>query len=101
MLAQFSIFPVGAKEALAKDVAKIVDLIDKSGLPYKVGAMGTVVEGEWNEIMALIGKCHRAMRRTNRRVYTSIVIDDRKGARNRLAGKVQDVEAVLKRKLRT
>jgi uncharacterized protein (TIGR00106 family) len=99
MLAQFSIFPVGAKESLAREVAKVIDIIDRSGLPYTVTAMSTVVEGNWDEVMALIKKCHQTMRRSHNRIYTSIVIDDRKGAVRRLTGKVDDIEKVLKRKL--
>lgn len=99
MLAQFSVFPVGANEALAGEVAKVIDIIDKSGLSYRTTAMATIVEGNWDEVMALIKKCHWAMRESHNRVYTSIVIDDRKGARNRLTGKVEDVEKVLKRKI--
>jgi len=101
MLAQFSVFPVGAKESLAKEVAKIIDIVDKSGLSYKLTAMSTIVEGNWEEVMALIKKCHNAMRRSHGRIYTSIVIDDRKGAKKRLAGKVEDIEEVLKRKIKT
>ena len=99
MLAQFSVFPVGSKESLSRDVAKILDIIDKSGLTYKFTPMSTIVEGNWDDVMALVKKCHNRMRRAHNRVYTSIVIDDRKGARKRLTGKVEAVETVLKRKL--
>ena len=46
MLASFSIAPVGVGENLSEHVAEIVDIIDKSGLKYKLGAMQTTVEGE-------------------------------------------------------
>jgi uncharacterized protein (TIGR00106 family) len=101
MLAQFSIFPVGGKESLAEDVAKILDIVDNSGLSYKFTPMATIVEGEWDEVMALVKECRDTMRRSNNRIYISIVIDDRKGATNRLSGKVKSVETVLKRKLQT
>ena len=100
MLVQFSVFPVGAKESLSKEVAKIIDIVDHSGLPYKTTAMATIVEGSWDEVMALVKRCHQTMRRANNRVYTSMVIDDRRGAARRLTGKVDDVEKVLKRKLK-
>ncbi len=101
MLAQFSVFPVGADESLSGEVAKILDIIDKSGLSYKFTPMATIVEGEWDAVMALIKECRDTMRRSNNRVYVSIVIDDRKDARDRLSGKVESVETVLKRKLQT
>ncbi|MCK5127719.1 MAG: MTH1187 family thiamine-binding protein [candidate division Zixibacteria bacterium] len=96
---QFSIFPVGVRESLSKDVAKILDIIDKSGLSYQFTAMSTIVEGNWDEVMALIKKCRDAMRKSHSRIYTSIVIDDRKRARKRLSGKVEAVENILNRKL--
>ncbi|MFH1700014.1 MAG: MTH1187 family thiamine-binding protein [Candidatus Zixiibacteriota bacterium] len=99
MIAQFTIFPVGAKESLSKDVAKILDIIDKSGLTYRFASMSTMVEGNWDEVMALIKKCRNSMRRAHNRIYLSITIDDRKGARKRLNGKVESVEYILNRKL--
>jgi uncharacterized protein (TIGR00106 family) len=99
MLASFSISPVGAGEALAKHVAEIVDIIDRSGLAYKLGAMQTTVEGDDAEVMALILQCHRHMRAKATRVVTHIAIDDREGAKGRLTGKVEDVEKALGRKV--
>ena len=99
MLASFSIVPIGVGEELAEHVAKVLDVIDKSGLPYKLGAMETTVEGEPDEVMALIMQCHRLMLEGAPRVLTHIAIDDRKGASGRLEGKVKDVESVLGREL--
>jgi uncharacterized protein (TIGR00106 family) len=99
MLASFSISPVGVGEALSKHVAEIVDIIDKSGLKYKLGAMQTTVEGDDAEVMALILRCHRHMRAKAKRVVTHIAIDDREGASGRLTGKVEDVEKALGRNL--
>jgi len=100
MLVQFSIFPVGKGEELAKSVAGIIDIIDKSKLPYQTTAMSTIVEGSWEEVFGLIKKCHLAMRREHNRVYMVIAVDDRKAAKGRLKGKVDDVEKILKRKVR-
>ena len=62
--------------------------------------MGTLVEGEWDDVMALIKECHFKMRRQGARVLTRISIDDREKAVNRLTGKVRDVEKALGRELR-
>ncbi len=99
MLASFSIAPLGVGEELREHIARVLDVIDRSGLPYKLGAMQTTVEGEPDEVMALIMKCHRLMLERAPRVLTHIAIDDRKGARGRLEGKVEDVETVLAREL--
>ncbi|PKK84527.1 MAG: hypothetical protein CVT49_02830 [candidate division Zixibacteria bacterium HGW-Zixibacteria-1] len=101
MLIQFSMFPVGKKESASAEVAKIINIIDKSGLSYKTSAMSTVVEGEWEAIMKLINKCRLQMRRNNNRVYMVMTMDDRKGAKKRLTGKVESLERKLKRKIKT
>lgn len=99
MLASFTVIPIGVGEELKEKIADILDLIDKSGVKYTLGAMQTTLEGEEEEVMALIMKCHRRMMELSPRVLTSITIDDRKDAEGRLTGKITDVEDVLGRKL--
>ncbi|HUU50222.1 MAG TPA: MTH1187 family thiamine-binding protein [Nitrospinota bacterium] len=100
MLVEFSIVPTDKGESLSRYVAKVLDVIDKSGLAYKLTPMDTVVEGEWDEIIPLIRKCHDIMREHSNRVLTSIKIDDRKEAKGRLEGKKKSIEMVLERKLK-
>lgn len=100
MLAEFTIVPTGKGESLSKYVAESLDIIDKSGIRYTLTPMGTVVEGEWDEVLSLVKKCHDNMRGHANRVITTIKIDDREGAENRLEGKVRSVEEVLDRKLK-
>ncbi len=101
MVVEFSIVPVGKGEELAGLVAKVVDIIDKCGLPYQLTSMGTIVEGEWDDVFALIKECHAKMCREAGRVVTHIAVDDRARAKGRLKGKVEDVERTLGRRLRT
>jgi len=100
MLASFSVVPMGVGEALSEHVAKIIAIIDESGLDYSLGAMNTTVEGTEEEVLGLIMKCHAAAREMAPRVLTSITIDDRSGATGRLAGKIEDVERVLGREVK-
>ncbi|MFQ6089940.1 MAG: MTH1187 family thiamine-binding protein [Candidatus Bipolaricaulia bacterium] len=99
MIVEFSITPIGKGESLSEDVALILDLVDKSGLPYRLTPMGTIVEGEWDEVMGLIKRCHRLMQERAPRVATWIHIDDRKGATGRIHHKVEAVERRLGREL--
>jgi uncharacterized protein (TIGR00106 family) len=99
MVVEFSIVPVGEGEELAELVAGIVDIVDKSGLTYQLTAMGTIVEGDWDEVLGLIKHCHAKMRESASRVLTSITIDDRATLAGRLTGKVEDVEKILGREL--
>ena len=95
MIVEFSVIPIGAGASTSAEVAKVIKLIDESGLPYKVNPMGTVVEGEWPQVMALIEKCHRLVYGDVERVVTSITIDDRKGRTDRINKKVESVERII------
>jgi uncharacterized protein (TIGR00106 family) len=95
MLAEFSIFPTDKGESVSQYVAQIIGLIDKSGLPYKLTPMGTVVEGDWDEVIELIGRCHKKMRGLSNRVYTTIKIDDREGKSDMLHSKIASIKEKL------
>lgn len=99
MLLEFSTYPIGSGESLSKDVASVIDIIEKSGLPHKTHAMGTVVEGDWDELMDLVKRCHYALAENHNRVTTRIVIDDRKGASGRIEGKIDSIERHLGREI--
>ncbi len=99
MLVSFSIFPTDKGESVSKYVAKTIDIVDKSGLPYRTSAMSTAIEGSWDRVFKVIKKCRDSMMKESNRVYMVITIDDRKKAKKRLTGKVNRIEQVLKRKI--
>lgn len=99
MLASFSIVPIGVGEELKEYIANVLEIIDESGLDYRLGAMQTTIEGDADQVMQLIMKCHQHMLSKAPRVLTRISIDDRKGATGRLIGKVKDVESAVGREL--
>ena len=100
MLAQFSIVPLGKGESVSEYVSKVLKIVDDRGLSYKVTPMGTVVEGEWDEVMALIRTCHLEVLKGNPRLITTITIDDRPGKPDRITEKVRSIEKILGRELR-
>jgi uncharacterized protein (TIGR00106 family) len=99
MLVEFSMSPVGEGISLSRYVAEVIRIIEESGLPHETHAMGTLVEGDWDEVMALIRKCHMQMLQDTSRVLTAIKIDDRKGARGRLKGKIESLEKKIGHKI--
>jgi uncharacterized protein (TIGR00106 family) len=78
----------------------VLKIVDASGLPYKINPMGTVIEGEWDEIMKLIKKCHNTVMKTGERAVTTISIDDRKGKPNRIDEKVKSIERRIGKSLK-
>lgn len=100
MIIQFTMSPVGAGESLHEHVAVVLRLVDESGLPYQFTAMSTLVEGEWDEVMGLVRRCHEALRAHHARVVTTVTIDDRQGVRGALTRKVEAVEKTVGKPLR-
>jgi len=100
-IAEFSITPIGKGVSVGAYVARCLEIVDRSGLPYRLHAMGTVVEGEFDDVLKLIARCHKAVAEDCERVSTVVKIDDRKGASGQLDAKVKAVERRLGRKLRT
>lgn len=100
MIAQFSIVPIGTGVSVSEYIAKVIKIVDESGLPYKLHAMGTIVEGEWEDVMNLIKKCKDVLMEELERIIIDIKIDDRKGATGRIEGKVKSVEEKLGKPVR-
>lgn len=100
MLVEFTIAPLGESESVSAQIAPLIEIIEASGLEHQTHAMGTIVEGDWDEVMALIKTCHMKLRETSRRVSTRIAIDDREGAKGRLKGKIKSLESKLGREIR-
>lgn len=101
LLAEFSIWPMDKGESVSAYVARCVDIIDKSGLPYKLGPLGTCIEGEWGAVMAVIQKCQEELSKDSNRISCVCKMDWRRGHSGRLEGKVRSVEEKLGRAVRT
>jgi uncharacterized protein YqgV (UPF0045/DUF77 family) len=76
-------------------VADAVRLVRASGLPNETNAMFTNVEGEWDEVMALLKSCVMTVAESAPRVSVVVKIDHRPGHTGALAAKVEAVEAHL------
>ena len=100
VLLEFSMSPLGKGESVGKYVARSLDLIDKSGLSYRLNPMGTVLEGEWEEVFAVVQKCYERMKKDCNRISCTIKVDYRKGHSGRLRSKVSSIETKLKRSIK-
>lgn len=101
LLIELSMSPMGRGVSVSKWVARALEVIDRSGLDYRLGPMGTCIEGEWDEVMAVVKRCWKALGRDCPRITFSIKADWRKGAKGRLDGKVRAVQKRTRRPLRT
>lgn len=101
VLLEFSMAPAGRGDSYSAAVARILDVIDRSGLPYQLTAMGTILEGEWPEVMKVVGDCFDTLAADFDRVGAQIKIDWRKSPGGRLKSKIEAVEAKVGRRLQT
>jgi uncharacterized protein (TIGR00106 family) len=92
VLIDFSIFPVGKGESVSDYVSKAVKIIKESGLTFKIGPMGTAIEGEWDEVMGVVNRCFEALKKDCPRIYMTIKVDYRMGRSGRMEGKIATVE---------
>ena len=91
MIAEFSIVPMTGEESISTHVARILRMVEASGLDHRLTAMGTIVEGEPEAVFGLILTCHMEMKQVANRVLTRISIDDRGDEMNRIDRKTQSV----------
>jgi uncharacterized protein (TIGR00106 family) len=95
MLVAFSITPLGAGDSVSGPVAEAVRLVRDSGLPNETNAMFTNVEGEWDEVMALVRASVMKVAELAPRVSVVMKLDYRPGTGDALHAKVDAVEAHL------
>lgn len=95
VLVAFSLTPLGVGDSVSEAVADAVELVRASGLPNRTDAMFTTVEGDWDEVMALIGRCKDRVLEQAPRVSLVIKVDDRPGHVGAIEAKVEAVEAHL------
>ncbi len=100
LLAEISMWPMDKGESVGAHVAKVLDVIDRSGLPYKLGPLGTCIEGEWDQVMDVLKHCFQTLSADSNRIACTVKMDWRKGRSGMIEHKVKSVEQKLGRELR-
>ncbi|MBA9006777.1 MTH1187 family thiamine-binding protein [Thermomonospora cellulosilytica] len=95
MLVAFSVTPLGVGEEVGELVAEAVRVVRASGLPNRTDAMFTTVEGEWDEVMAVVKAATDAVAARAPRVSVVLKADIRPGVTDALTAKVESVERHL------
>jgi uncharacterized protein (TIGR00106 family) len=103
VLLEFSMFPTSPDgregASVSKQVSKVIDAIDKSGVAYQLTPMGTVIETDtMKEALAIIELAYEQLEECER-VYSSLKFDIRKNTNNRLKSKIASVEKAIGREV--
>ena len=97
VLLDFSVTPIGAGESVGQYVARCVDIVDASGLDYRLHAMGTTVEGDLDEVLDVLKRCVEAVAAQCSRVSVAAKLDYRQQHSGMIDAKVASVERRLGR----
>lgn len=96
VIVEVSFVPLGVGTSLSAHVAEALRLIRESGLPYEFHSMGTNIEGEWDEVLALVRRCQdRIFEMGAPRLTTSLKISERRDKAYHMKQKVASVEKIL------
>ena len=97
MIVAISISPSGGDQdgGVSEAVARAVRVIRESGLPNETNAMFTNIEGEWDEVMAVVKQAVDAVAAVSPRVSLVLMADIRPGFTGQLTAKVQRIEDAL------
>jgi uncharacterized protein (TIGR00106 family) len=90
-VAELTIFPLDKGVSLSAHVARVLAVIRRSGLPHALGPMGTCIEGEWDQVMAVVTACFEELRKDSARINVSLRVDWRSGPGGRLEAKPASV----------
>lgn len=97
---EISIVPVGTQTpSVSKYVARAVNLLKgEAGIKYETTAMGTIIEGDLDRVLAVVRKMHEsAFDGEVMRVVTTIKIDDRRDKPLSMTGKLGSLGREIKR----
>jgi len=97
MIVAFSISPAAGDEAggVSEAVAEAVRVVRASGLPNETNAMFTNIEGEWDEVMAVVKQAVEVVTAVSPRVGLVLKADIRPGFTGQLTAKVERIEQAL------
>jgi uncharacterized protein (TIGR00106 family) len=91
-LMEFSTFPLDKGVSLSPYVARVLTIVEKSGLEYRLNPMGTVVEGDWEDLLDLLTKCLRELEKDSERISLQAKFDHRKGVSGAINKKIESVQ---------
>lgn len=98
MLVAFSVAPTGGGDpsgSVHEAVAAAVRVVRESGLPHQTDAMFTTIEGEWDEVFAVVKQATEAVGEYGPRVSLVLKADIRPGRTGELTAKVERLEQAL------
>src|SRR5688572_13533722 len=96
VIVAFSVTPAGGNDSVGDAVAAAVRVVRESGLPNETNAMFANIEGDWDEVMAVVKRAVDAVAAVSKRGSLVLKADIRPGTSGQLSAKVQRIEDALR-----
>lgn len=91
VLLELAMFPTDKGVSVSEYVSKLIKHIKESGITYQLTPMGTIIEGEWDDVFKLVDDCFKILQPHSDRIYSTIKIDYRKGQKDRMKSKINSI----------
>ena len=101
MLADLSIIPVGRSPHTSDTLASVLKIIKDSGLAYQLTPTSTCIEGSWDEIMAVVRRCHEVARDETPHVVTLLKLESDDRSLDKMNNNIASVEEQAGESFRT
>ena len=93
LIADVCVVPIGVGVSVSRYVAACEDVFEQAGLEYRLHAYGTNVEGEWDDVMAAVRRCHEVVHEMGApRISTTVRMGTRTDRAQSMDDKVRSVE---------
>jgi uncharacterized protein (TIGR00106 family) len=93
VLMEFAIFPTDKGKSVSKDVSDVIQLIRKSGYPYQLTAMGTLIETpSVADALKIVEDAAMLLQINSERIYATLKLDIKPGCTHMLEQKVKSIQ---------
>ncbi|WP_305857223.1 MTH1187 family thiamine-binding protein [Balneatrix alpica] len=97
VMVDLCVIPLGVGVSVSEHVAACQRVLAEAGLQHQMHAYGTNIEGEWDEVMAAVKRCHEVVHAMGApRISTTMKLGTRTDRQQSMADKIQSVEQKLR-----
>ncbi len=99
VMVDLCVVPIGVGVSVSEYIAECERLIEGAGLQAQLHPYGTVIEGEWDAVFAVVKRCHERVHEMGApRVFTTLKVGTRTDREQSMQDKVDSVRAKLAQK---
>lgn len=90
------VVPIGVGVSVSRYIAACEQVLDEARLEHRLCPYGTVIEGEWDAVMAAVKRCHEVVHAMGApRIHTNIKLGTRTDRAQTMDDKVASVDRIL------